>query len=499
MKLRIRLGKRNERIEISKESTVHDLKLKIASCFNVSCDAFKLSLNGKDAISTTDTSPLSVLELVSGDLLKLITEDKIASPGPQREAPTTSAVTPNERLVPEGALSQGVTPDNSSVIENSTHGADVTLVEKTFPKEPMLIRDCSSNRLTHRLWEVWKEGLPQSISEGLSLVLHSLMLETGFQVYYAEKSDGSINATDSTSVEISCLLPPSWRQFGCCRFSYTHQRCNQSHICHLACVPLGSVISVTGIVGGENRESFSLQFSPEEYVTQWKETLSLCNTAKLSRIFKDTVAHPMFYSLKESSGLPPSHGLLALAVETQLKILSYLDLRSLLNVSEVCHTLHGLSQDETLWRLLCLADLKLKDKSQKNCSTWKQAYQKQYKEDLDRRKAEEAWRREMLARINQPNFTPVIPQYFPGGYHPGIRGGDYDRDPFPARPFHQPRPDLRAFQPLRPRHDPIFHDPDLDPQPGAGRGLRDGPSRGNFGLRRGGGLGSFGSGGSFFL
>lgn len=157
-------------------------------CFSVSCDSFKLSLNGKDAISTEDTSPLSVLELVSGDLLKLITEDELASPGPQREAPSTSEITPNERLVPEGAHSESVTPDNSAVIENPTHGADVTLVEKTFPKEPMLIRDCSSNRPTHRLWEVWKEGLPQSISEGLSLVLHSLMLESGFQVYYAEVS-----------------------------------------------------------------------------------------------------------------------------------------------------------------------------------------------------------------------------------------------------------------------------------------------------------------------
>lgn len=72
MKLRIRFGKRSERVEVTEGDLAMLMKEQIADKFGISSANFELSLNGKDAIILEDTTLVSDLELVSGDLLKII-------------------------------------------------------------------------------------------------------------------------------------------------------------------------------------------------------------------------------------------------------------------------------------------------------------------------------------------------------------------------------------------------------------------------------------------
>ncbi|PIK53583.1 putative F-box only protein 7 [Apostichopus japonicus] len=491
-------------------------------------ESFDLSLNGRDIIPLEDINNVSDLGLVSGDLLKVITNQTDATDSnsdanldvslsdssrvQRREAvqeneaaALTDSGTSGSTLVSLNQTSHGslastemicdtsgnvsVNDEDGNAEGGSSHEAD------SLRTEPMVVRDCFEDKLPHRLRQVWDSNKPQGVTEALSLVLHVMMLETGFLTH----TDAKVASSSCHDQKSQINIPVTWNQFGCCRFSYVHQLYEQAQVCHLACVPLGSLLTITGLISHEKSSSFSVQLKPSEYIKKMKDGFSLSNTAKLSRLFKDSVAYLMTRQLRENSGVFPHSGILTLPMEIQIQILSYLDLRSLLNVSETCQSLLGLSQDDTLWRCLCLRDLRVKFSTVTNFHLWKAVYKKQYKADKDRKRAEEEWRRESMERYRHPHFTPYYyPGQYPGANFPGYRGGDYDLYPF-GNPFQPHGPPQRnpLGQPshMQPRHDPIFPDPDLDPMAGPGRGLRD--TAFGLGGRHGGNGGRFSSSGRF--
>lgn len=180
---------------------------------SIPVESFDLSLNGRDIIPLEDINNVADLGLVSGDLLKVITNQTDATDSnsdanldvslsdssriQRREAvqeneaaALTDSGTSGSTLVSLNQTSHGslastemicdtsgnvsVNDDDGNAEGCSSHEAD------SLRTEPMVVRDCFEDKLPHRLRQVWDSNKPQGVTEALSLVLHVIMLETGF-------------------------------------------------------------------------------------------------------------------------------------------------------------------------------------------------------------------------------------------------------------------------------------------------------------------------------
>ncbi|XP_060586978.1 F-box only protein 7-like isoform X2 [Ruditapes philippinarum] len=483
MKLRLRLDKISKVIdisdEISEDLTVDDLSERALNVFQ-DClyGEYFLSLNKKDAlngqlkvkgdcdIATATDAKGNTVETASkinfGE--KKIDENKSSGNNAQSAMPIDTGrpgTSAECSMEPETDASYDV------AMETEEETVDHVVVKQCL-SEPVLCREAVNGTVPALLQEIYTCLEPRDMAESLCIALHVLMLETGFIVY-----------TEQDEIGVS-QLPVEWRYSGYFKFSYTYPGCADTSCC-ITVITTGNSVIVHGKVLGSNDATRQCSLKPADYVKTVGTdcTKCYCQLAKLSMLFKDAIANPLVHDIRTAAGLEDVFGLLALTQEIKLRILSFLDLRSLLKVSCVNTELLEISKDPYLWRCLYLRNFgNRRDNSLSQ--NWKELYKREYKSRKERRKA-----MNRMKIVTPRYWGPANPFSGPSNWIPpgpgGIIGGDYDL--YPSFPGNLPgvpgRMGPRPPSLPRPRYDLIGPGPDIDPGPDPGFiPRRPGPGRG---------------------
>ncbi|XP_033106497.1 F-box only protein 7-like [Anneissia japonica] len=479
MKLQLRYGKVTERAELNSENpTLKILKEAAAACFRLPPVSFYPSLNGKDELKGDDNTLLSSFDIVSGDRIFIVERNqrKREEPMQQNFKPVSEKQSRTSEIPSVSSSSSKeekmATDKNLSGTIDPAANADGHFECISF--EPMVIRDSTDDLLPLRLRTLFESEMPQDEHEVLVLICHVLLLETGFNIEVTTASGGESNRGN----EATTLLA-SWRDKGAYKLTYSHDHCEEATMT-MACVPMSSLLVVHGKLTGTGSAVTPLQLRSADYIGQVVQGFpSTWNQlASLSRIFKDKFAHSVLAAMRQKLNLPVLYGFLALMPEIQLKILSFLNMPDLISLSTVCKHLCSLANDSTLWKRLVLKDFKVSKTT--TTGNWKHLYIQNYLYKLEiERTRRRTLNQDDPIRGFPPTFglVPQYPQPFPNAF-PGIRGGDYDLNPFSQAPssLFNPRgigslpnagsvPGAR-FDPVSPFNDPSH-------RPGRGGGLRD--------------------------
>ncbi|XP_040201587.1 F-box only protein 7 [Rana temporaria] len=475
MKLRVRVRGQTGRLELEEEKpTLGDLRRKLSALFlpslGYSSDAvFTITLNGKDAL-TEDQNSLESCGIISGDLIVLRVPDSelVAAAASSTAQPTLDqrqpAVSNIESVQPSTSHSDqrgdwtSVTQSlPEKLMASSCHGAvsgKGATVEEELPcclAEPMLISESVDGKIPHSLESLYLSAGCSSPNDALMVVIHVLMVETGYIVQGVEEEGAS--------------MPEGWRHSdGIYKLRYAHPLCGDSSAL-LACMPMSKLLVINAAVNMNQgvkctktlqlpTNSFINFPGPDNNVSSVYRDLQ-----RLSRLFKDQLVYPLLAATRQALELPDVFGLLVLPLELKLRIFRLLDVRSLFSLSTSCKDLHAGTRDPTLWKFLCRRDFR--DRTSRTSQTdWKELYKAMYKARLSRLSSHH-----IFQPLPPPPYlpNPFVPDPFPPNfpYPPGIIGGEYDerpilpiaRDPLslfvPGR-----RPVMDPFQLVRPRINP---------------------------------------------
>ncbi|XP_062058934.1 F-box only protein 7 isoform X1 [Lepus europaeus] len=500
MKLRVRVQKRTWPVEVpDAEPTLGQLRAHLSQAllpaWGYSSDTrFAVSLNNKDAL-TGDEETLASYGIVSGDLICLILEDAIPAANlpsstdsenssvqnndhPSLAASSSQASQPDEQLrdsFQEQAAQSDVWHDDGMAGPSQNVEAesipDVVDVEEGTgfcPSEPMLCSEAVEGQVPHSLEALHQSADCSNASDALIVLLHLLMLESGY-------------IPQGTEVK-ALSMPEQWKASGVYRLRYTHPLCEGGSAA-LTCVPLGNlvVVNATLKINNEIKSVKRLQLLPESFVCMGEPGENAAkiyrDLQKLSRLFKDQLVYPLLAFTRQALNLPDVFGLVVLPLELKLRIFRLLDVRSVLSLSAVCHDLFIASNDPLLWRCLYLRDFR--DGTVRVRDTdWKELYRRKHKQRKEAQKG-----RYVMFLPSSPHPipyypNPLHPRPFPSGslLPPGIIGGEYDQRiilPYVGDPINSlipgPGETPGQFPPLRPRFDPVGPLPGPNPiLPGRG-------------------------------
>lgn len=496
----MRLQKRTQPLEVPEtEPTLGQLRTHLSQVllptWGLSSDTrFAITLNNKDAL-TGDEETLASYGIVSGDLICLVLEDDMPAPNlpsstdseysslqnndqPSLAASSSQANIPAEQRSDssEGQATQldewtdhsMEGPSQNVEAESIQDAMDIEEDSGFHPLEPMLCSETEDGQVPHSLETLYQSAGCSSISDALIVLVHLLMLESGYIPQGTEAKASS--------------MPHKWRSSGVYKLQYVHPLCEDGFAV-LTCVPLGNliIINATIKVCGGIKNVKSVQLQPASYVCGVEPGESAASVykdlKKLSRLFKDQLVYPLLAFTRQVLNLPDVFGLIVLPLELKLRIFRLLDVHSVLALSAVCHDLLIASNDPLLWRCLYLRDFR--DGTVRGSDTdWKELYRKRHIQ----RKEAQRMRHAMLLPPSAHSIPfcpiPVYPRCYltTSLLPPGIIGGEYDvrpilpsvGDPVPSlipRPGETPS----QFPPLRPRFDPIGPLPGPNPLlPGRG-------------------------------
>uniref|UniRef100_A0A8C2U5P5 F-box protein 7 n=1 Tax=Coturnix japonica TaxID=93934 RepID=A0A8C2U5P5_COTJA len=466
MKLRVRLQKRTAPLELEgAEPTLGELRAQLRRAllpaWGYSSDTeFSITLNGKDAL-TEDEKTLVSYGIVPGDLLCLLLEEtdaKSSLPPPSSSNPPSlqngheiSTLTPKSQADSPKEERQNEESDNQksqaeAQKSDSRAGSslefpsglvpgDVDLEEGTgsYPSEPMLCSEATDGEIPHSLEVLYLSAECTSATDALIVLLHLLMMETGYVP----------QGTEAKAVS----MPEKWRGNGVYKLQYTHPLCEEGSA-GLTCVPLGDLVAINATlkINKEIKGVKRIQLLPASFVCFQEPALNL----------------------------PDVFGLVVLPLELKLRIFRLLDVRSLISLSAVCRDLYAASNDQLLWRFMYLRDFR-DPIARPRDTDWKELYKKKLKQ----KKEALRWRHMFLPPTPHP-----IP-FHPNPFYPS----PFPPNPFPSNPIYPPmvigeyveRPTLLyigdpinslipgpgeapcQFPPFRPHFDPIGSLPGANP------------------------------------
>nr|ABZ10471.1 F-box only protein 7 isoform 1 (predicted) [Callithrix jacchus] len=499
MKLRVRLEKRTQQVEVPEaEPTLGQLRthlsLALLPTWGYSSDTrFAITLNNKDAL-TGDEETLASYGIVSGDLICLVLEDAIPAPNlPSSTDSEHSSLQNNDQ--PSLATSSNQTSIQGEQLSDSFQGQaaqsdvwnddnmsgpsqnfeaesiqDIAVMEEStgfYPSEPMLCSESVEGQVPHSLETLYQSANCSDASDALIVLIHLLMLESGY----------TPQGTEAKAMS----MPEKWKSSGVYKLQYMHPLC-EGGSATLTCVPLGNLIVVNATlkINSEIRSVKRLQLLPESFICKEKLGENVAkiykDLQKLSRLFKDQLVYPLLAFTRQALNLPDVFGLVVLPLELKLRIFRLLDVRSILSLSAVCRDLFTASNDPLLWRFLYLRDFR--DSTVRVQDTdWKELYRKRH---IQRKESPRG--RFVLLLPSSPHPipfypNPLHPRPFPSSLlPPGIIGGEYDQRPilpYVGDPINSlipgPGETPSQFPPLRPRFDPIGPLPGPNPiLPGRG-------------------------------
>ncbi|KAM4748700.1 F-box only protein 7 [Rhinophrynus dorsalis] len=320
--------------------------------------------------------------------------------------------------------------------------------------ELMLCSEAVDGKIPHSLETLYHNAGCTNANDALIVVLHLLMLETGYHQQGAETK--------------SMFMPEEWRSGGVYKLHYSHPLCEEGSAT-LACVPMGKliVINATLKINNEMKSVKRLQLSTDSYISfpeQGDDVSSVYkDLQKLSRLFKDQLVYPLLAATRQLLNLPDVFGLIVLPLELKLRIFRLLDVRSLLSLSACCRDLLADTGDPSLWRFLYMRDFR--DPIPRSRDTdWKELYKEKHRKKMETLR----WRH--MSILPGPAHplpiypNPYYPDLFPPNptFPPGIIGGEYDQRPnlpVVGDPITSLFPGLGStagrFLPFRPHFDPI--------------------------------------------
>ncbi|MEE6477852.1 hypothetical protein FKM82_011654 [Ascaphus truei] len=509
MRLRVRVRKQTTRLELDEEQpTLGDLRRKLSvsllpSSGGSSEAAFSITLNGKDAL-ISDQETLESYGIIPGDLIVVLLPDSLPSaaslqPAPPQvqhrqeatialEVPGQSSSRSSERLnvcpeIQSRCMAGVISPAAEQHSGVPTGEVEMEEGAAYSPWEPMLCSEAVDMKIPHSLETLFHAADCRSTTDALMVVVHMLMLETG---YLQQGSDTKVMS-----------MPEKWRNGGVYKLHYSHPLCDEGSAT-LACVPMSKLVIVNATlkINNEMKTVKRLQLPTESYISfpaQGADVASVYkHLQKLSRLFKDQLVYPLLAATRQALNLPDVFGLCVLPLELKLRIFRLLDVRSVLSLAASCRDLWAETSDPSLWRFLYLRDFR--DPISRGRETdWKELYKKKYKQKRETLR----WRHTFFLPAPphplpfHPN--PYYPDPFPPNhiYPPGIIGGEYDQrptlpvvgDPITSLiPGMSPVPG--RFPPFRPHFDPIGPLAETNPTLPGRSGTR--PSRGRaHDIRRG--------------
>ncbi|XP_043943412.1 F-box only protein 7 isoform X1 [Protopterus annectens] len=479
MKLRVNTSKRTHPracwVEIPEENpSLGDLRAVISEnllpVLGYSSDVqFAISLNGRDAL-TEDEASLSSLGVVHGDLVWI--EIHGSSPAVVCASDQSNMPAACDFRQKAIMISENGTGESSSLVCENQAGASSESVDKGPPPdtdsdcvlmldseveegegvgsyllEPMLCCEATDGKVPHSLETLYHSAHCQESFDFLIVVLHLLMLETG----YLPQGTG----TNTKS------MPDKWKNGGVYKLNYIHPLCEEG-LTTLVCTPMGKLLVVNALLKVENKVKVGkrLQLPPVLYISspthqgQQNAAEIYKDLQKLSRVFKDQLVYPLLASARQALNLPDVFGLVVLPLELKLRIFRLLDVESILKLSSTCRDLSTDLNDKLLWRFLYIRDFK--DPFTKPLDEdWKELYKMKAKQ---KKRAQQQKTRMFQSRYIIPRLPPNSPSSF---YPPGIIGGEYDERPilpYVGNPFNSLIPGLGSTStrcpPVRPHSDP---------------------------------------------
>nr|XP_021482451.1 F-box only protein 7 isoform X3 [Meriones unguiculatus] len=240
-------------------------------------------------------------------------------------------------------------PSQNVEAESIQDAMDIEEDSGFHPLEPMLCSETEDGQVPHSLETLYQSAGCSSISDALIVLVHLLMLESGYIPQGTEAKASS--------------MPHKWRSSGVYKLQYVHPLCEDGFAV-LTCVPLGNliIINATIKVCGGIKNVKSVQLQPASYVCGVEPGESAASVykdlKKLSRLFKDQLVYPLLAFTRQVLNLPDVFGLIVLPLELKLRIFRLLDVHSVLALSAVCHDLLIASNDPLLWRCLYLRDFR---------------------------------------------------------------------------------------------------------------------------------------------
>ncbi|XP_069084024.1 F-box only protein 7 isoform X2 [Pleurodeles waltl] len=322
MKLRVRVRKQTYRVELEpEEPTLDDLSKKISESLlpslGYSSDTeFVISLNGKDSL-TGKSETLSSCGIISGDLVHVLLPETAAVVLQPQQRPSPSPLLQNSHATPstpvccvqgDGAVENqpmgALRTRESCCTDISMESTEVILEDKDFevtseeefmgsyPSDPMLCSEAVDGRVPHSLEMLYHQAGCTGANEALLVVLHLLMLETG---YLPQGSEGK-----------AVSMPVTWRGGGVYKLQYTHPLCNDGSAT-LTCVPMGNllVVNATLKINNDIKSVKRLQLSPATYINALEQEENAASIykdlQKLSRLVKDQLVYPLLASARQDS------------------------------------------------------------------------------------------------------------------------------------------------------------------------------------------------------
>ncbi|DBB13107.1 TPA: hypothetical protein ACH3X3_005834 [Trebouxia sp. C0006] len=339
MRLRIKtFDGRLERINVEDNSTLGDLQKQVAGVFpTLGPGEVKLSLNKKVEVDGAGQDLLRTAGICGGDTLWILSNvpDEKESSQSDRHSRTASA---SKALQPPQQFSQAAEQPSSQAAEQQTtqqvsassqkmqeaHKVDMQQLEQAQQTPDITIS--SAPDLLQRVLDSCTTVL-QSWHQLLLLTLHAVLLETGMQLTSQEKMYA---LPDEALAKCSSV----------CQLQYCLQRCQPESLCEVKYISLGAGMACIAASSDGSRIS-TLNVSLEQHLhlqqtgcNSGEAVSSFKNLQQLWTELKDGLALKMLAGLRQSAGLSPPLGLLALPAELKTKILA--SLQVLLNLTYTC-------------------------------------------------------------------------------------------------------------------------------------------------------------------
>ncbi|KAL0053556.1 hypothetical protein WJX82_007510 [Trebouxia sp. C0006] len=400
MRLRIKtFDGRLERINVEDNSTLGDLQKQVAGVFpTLGPGEVKLSLNKKVEVDGAGQDLLRTAGICGGDTLWILSNvpDEKESSQSDRHSRTASA---SKALQPPQQFSQAAEQPSSQAAEQQTtqqvsassqkmqeaHKVDMQQLEQAQQTPDITIS--SAPDLLQRVLDSCTTVL-QSWHQLLLLTLHAVLLETGMQLTSQEKMYA---LPDEALAKCSSVSSSDGSRISTLNVSL------EQHL-HL---------QQTGCNSGEAVSSFK-------------------NLQQLWTELKDGLALKMLAGLRQSAGLSPPLGLLALPAELKTKILASLQAKDLSAVECCCTELRHTASSNLFWQPLFqqeFGSVTSYESMQAGRLGWQGIFtQKWVERDRMRRQPR---RNPRLAPF------PMRGSFAPPGPPGIITGGDYDRLPQP--------------------------------------------------------------------
>ncbi|XP_021114003.1 F-box only protein 7 isoform X2 [Heterocephalus glaber] len=325
MRLRVRLQKLTRRLETyAAEPTLGQLRAQLSEAlpgWGFSSDIrYAITLNNKDAL-TGDEETLASYGIVSGDLICLVLEDAMPAPNlppstdsehfsvPNNDQPSLAA-TSSQASIPDERQSdsfQGQAAQSGVGHDDSMSGPSQSVSPKAeedamdmeegpgvCPSEPMLCSEAAEGQVPHSLETLYQSASCSSASDALTVLIHLLMVESGYLP----------QGTEAKAVS----MPEKWKASGVYRLQYTHPLCEGSSAA-LACVPLGSllIVNATLKISSAIKSVKRLQLLPSSFICTEEPGENAAEVykglQKLSRLFKDQLVYPLLASTRQDGSV----------------------------------------------------------------------------------------------------------------------------------------------------------------------------------------------------